>query len=361
MDLISVIIPVYNVEAYLCRCVESVLAQTYPNLEIILVDDGSPDRSGVICDELMTRDSRIKVVHKENGGLGFARNSGLELATGKYVTFVDSDDWISDTHIENLHRAASTHHADAVIGSHTMARMSGSVEPRKGKLKEGLYADDAIIQKIVLPIIGPDSDFSGDIQVEASSCMNLYRMAVILDNELRFISEKYAVAEDYFFNIDFLCCSKCVYALNEVGYFYYENPGSISRKYDPKRFGRTLNFYSEIKQTVKKWNLTDQIAFRADRTFLMKIRVAIRHIVLSKLSVPEQIREIGYILSNETVEGVLREYPIETYGYALRLLTQMMRSGNALGVYCLMQIRELVRRGEKLKQIIKRVEICGLM
>lgn len=92
--LISVVVPVYNVEAYVGRCVESILNQTYRNLEVILVDDGSKDRSGILCDEYAAKDARVRVIHKENGGLSSARNVGIEKASGEYITFVDSDDWI---------------------------------------------------------------------------------------------------------------------------------------------------------------------------------------------------------------------------------------------------------------------------
>ena len=91
--LISVIIPVYRVERFLSRCIDSVIGQTYKNLEIILVDDGSPDRCGDICDEYACKDQRIKVIHKENGGVSSARNAGLDIAKGAYVTFIDSDDY----------------------------------------------------------------------------------------------------------------------------------------------------------------------------------------------------------------------------------------------------------------------------
>lgn len=93
--LISIIIPVYNVGKYLDLCANSVIKQTYSNLEIILIDDGSSDSSGILCDELAIKDRRIKVTHKKNGGLSFARNCGMEIATGEYIAFVDSDDWIA--------------------------------------------------------------------------------------------------------------------------------------------------------------------------------------------------------------------------------------------------------------------------
>ena len=102
--LISIIVPCYNVEKYLPKCVESILAQTYKNLEIFLVDDGSPDRCGEICDKYATKDSRIKVIHKENGGLSDARNVAIDVAQGEYITFVDSDDYVAEDYVAVLYK-----------------------------------------------------------------------------------------------------------------------------------------------------------------------------------------------------------------------------------------------------------------
>lgn len=112
MDLISVIVPIYQVEKYLGSCVESIVSQTYRNLEIILVDDGSPDNCPAICDQWAEKDDRIRVIHKNNGGLSDARNAGLELATGEYIAFVDSDDWINEHYIEYLYEAIRQTDAD---------------------------------------------------------------------------------------------------------------------------------------------------------------------------------------------------------------------------------------------------------
>ena len=111
-DIISVIIPVYKVEKYLKRCVNSVINQTYKNLEIILVDDGSPDNCGKICDEYAKKDNRIKVIHKENGGAASSRNKGLDIATGRYICFVDSDDYVEKGFIERLHALVTDNDAD---------------------------------------------------------------------------------------------------------------------------------------------------------------------------------------------------------------------------------------------------------
>lgn len=112
---ISIIVPVYKAEQYLDRCVKSILNQTFTNLELILVDDGSPDRCPEICDAWERKDSRIKVIHKQNGGAGAARNAGLQVACGKYIGFVDSDDWIEANMYQELHQLATKYDADMVI------------------------------------------------------------------------------------------------------------------------------------------------------------------------------------------------------------------------------------------------------
>ena len=101
--LISVVLPIYNVENYIEKCMESVLNQTYKNIEIILVDDGSPDNCPIICDQYVKEDNRVKVVHKENGGLSDARNAGIKVANGDYITFIDSDDYVDKDYVEFLY------------------------------------------------------------------------------------------------------------------------------------------------------------------------------------------------------------------------------------------------------------------
>ena len=120
MPEISIIVPIYNVEQYLKRCVDSILAQTFKDFELILVDDGSPDSCPFICDEYARIDSRIKVIHKANGGLSDARNAGLEMAMGNYIAFVDSDDWIASDTYEYLYELIKKNKADVVSGSYVL-------------------------------------------------------------------------------------------------------------------------------------------------------------------------------------------------------------------------------------------------
>ena len=112
--LISIIVPIYKVEIYLRKCIDSIVNQTYKNIEILLIDDGSPDNCGIICDEYAKKDERIKVIHKENGGLSDARNYGIEASTGDYIIFIDSDDYVSESMCENLLICALENNADIV-------------------------------------------------------------------------------------------------------------------------------------------------------------------------------------------------------------------------------------------------------
>lgn len=126
-DLVSVIVPAYKVEKYIEKCVESILRQTYKNLEIILVDDGSPDRCGEICDTFSTKDKRVKVIHKKNGGLSDARNAALDIQTGKYITFIDSDDFVSEDYIQYLYSIITAYDADIAIGDYKYIKEDGTI------------------------------------------------------------------------------------------------------------------------------------------------------------------------------------------------------------------------------------------
>jgi len=138
---VSVIIPVYNVEKYLHKCLDSVINQSLSDIEIILVDDGSTDESGVICDEYSKRDRRIRVIHKKNGGLSDARNAGIENSTAPFLMFIDSDDWVEPDFCEKPYRAAIEYNADLVLFSFNVHRIDGSIVRKKTGMREGLLGE----------------------------------------------------------------------------------------------------------------------------------------------------------------------------------------------------------------------------
>jgi hypothetical protein len=209
----------------------------------------------------------------------------------------------------------------------------------------------------VISLIGTEEACPRDIKLSTSSCMNLYLLSVIKQNNLRFGSERVAVAEDYLFNLDFFCCAQTVSVMNEVGYFYFENTSSISRKYDPQRFDRTIRFYDVLRERISRYGLEDKVAHRAERTFLLKIRVTLRLLVCADLPRKEKFKEIHRILNHELVKEILNRYPVETFIPSIRILVKWMRARNIKGVYWLVRSRESARRSSVLKSVLKRIGI----
>ena len=152
-EIVSVIVPIYKVEEYLERCVDSILKQTYQNIEIILVDDGSPDKCGLICDEYSFKDHRIKVLHKVNGGLSDARNAGIDVASGQYITFIDSDDYVADNYVEELIRAIQGTQSDmSMVAAQVVSESSPCLlNGNKGNIT-CISSNEAIIRSLHLSL-----------------------------------------------------------------------------------------------------------------------------------------------------------------------------------------------------------------
>lgn len=147
-DLVSIIVPIYKVEPYLRRCLDSIVNQTYTNLEIILVDDGSPDGCPQICDEYAAKDKRIIVIHKENGGLSDARNAGLDICNGEYISFVDSDDWVEKDYIYTLYSLLSNNNIDIAVGNFQQFSEDNQLFPPE-MLPEGIFSNKKILDEIL--------------------------------------------------------------------------------------------------------------------------------------------------------------------------------------------------------------------
>lgn len=175
--LLSVVVPVYNVENYLHRCIESILGQTYRNLEVILVDDGSTDASGKICDEYAVKDGRIKVIHKENGGLVSARKAGLAIISGQYATFVDSDDWIECNMYEELMGLISDAKAD-VATSGCIRDYGTHCVVQKERIEPGYYEGEDLVEKLLKKMISTDSFFLGNIMVHV--CDKIFKSGLLV-------------------------------------------------------------------------------------------------------------------------------------------------------------------------------------
>ena len=215
---VSVIIPVYNVEPYLDKCVRSVLAQTLDGLEIILVDDGSTDQSGSMCDAYAAQDDRVRILHLENGGPARARNRGMELAQGIYIGFVDSDDYVDPSMFEQLYKTAEQTGSDIAMCD-IAVDSAGAIRPI-GMNYQPLYSGSEIKDGLLRRY------YTGVPNGLYSMCNKLFRRSMIVRHSLK-IDETLRRAEDAWFVFDCLKVAKIVSFLPEVLYYYYQNPASI--------------------------------------------------------------------------------------------------------------------------------------
>lgn len=215
-EKISIIVPVYNVEKYLSRCVDSIINQEYKNLEIILVDDGSTDNSASICDSYQKKDNRIRVIHKENGGLSSARNAGLDVATGEYVGFIDSDDYIAKDMYFNLYSRIKA--SKSTIANCMYVRVFDSGETSESRVPH--TKDEAILKETYLEEL---LLHDGDVSV----CTKLFSKDLIGD--LRFDTGK--LNEDLLFMVKILNKFSSIEFVGKIGYFYYARDKSISSRY----------------------------------------------------------------------------------------------------------------------------------
>ena len=238
--LVSVIIPIYNVEQYLCQCVDSVLAQTYVDLEIILVDDGSPDGCGDICEDYAKRDNRIRVAHKDNGGLSDARNEGIETCNGQYIFFLDADDYIAPQCIEYL-VAESLSGALAVCGYVLDFTDDGYL-----KEPDQVFGEYRTLAEYLI-------DFHKLFATKFNFAWGkLYNAEIIRVNNLRF-TKGISLVEDILFNLDYYkYCHKGIVAIPYNGYYYRQHGNStLSKRFNDKMFEWNEICYTKVRDYLK--------------------------------------------------------------------------------------------------------------
>lgn len=214
MDKITVIVPVYNTEKYLSRCIESILQQTHKDLEVILINDGSSDKSGLICDEYAKFDKRVKVIHQTNKGQSSARNKGLEIATGKYIGFVDSDDWIKRDMYEYLIKALKDNDCDIANIDYILVNDERLINQSEESIK--IYKNEEILYEYLL---------EGTIRGSYSFCRNIYKKELFKD--VRFPEGK--INEDIVTNYKVLANARKMCKSNYIGYYYYQDNNSTTR------------------------------------------------------------------------------------------------------------------------------------
>ncbi|MGN8643166.1 glycosyltransferase family 2 protein [Catenibacterium mitsuokai] len=228
MPKVSIVVPVYKAEKYLVRCVKSLSNQTLKDIEIILVDDGSPDNCGHMCDEFEKTDSRIKVVHKKNGGLSSARNAGLEVAIGETVGFVDSDDDVELTMYEELYETLISNQVDFVMSDYLRIENSDVNCIKTANLREGYFTKNDIKKEIYPQLImGRNLDYGPLLSV----CQCLYKREFLIKNHLMFADDVKWSEDNLFSAMVGYYANSFYYLKNRPLYHYYNNPGTITTSY----------------------------------------------------------------------------------------------------------------------------------
>jgi glycosyltransferase involved in cell wall biosynthesis len=302
---------------------ESLLGQTLRELEIILVDDGSPDSCPQMCDAYAAEHAQVTVVHTENQGLGMARNAGLEHARGSYVAFVDSDDYLARTGLEELCRLAVATGADTVLGSYTRVGDDGSLHRGQNPLGNRTFSGtDEILGTVLAGMLGSPPDYFDDIYQMMSVWMGLYSLEIIREHGIRFCSERQFISEDLIFDLDYYPHARKVAIGGGAHYFYCENGESLTLTYREDRFERNKELFRELERRCDELGL--DVRDRLDRSFLGRVRQCLYAEARHQPGRAARAR-MRRICSDARVQEVCRRYPTSHYPPKLRLLTFLMR------------------------------------
>lgn len=315
---VSIIIPVYNVEKYLKKCISSVQNQIYKNLEIILVDDGSKDNSATICDDFAKRDNRVKVIHKANGGVSSARNAGLDVACGEYVMFVDADDWISEDLCEKI--LSQNNDADLVIGGYTVMNKNGK-------------------QKYLLA--NKEMNFPKDFGIEFDELFKnnyinapfskVYKSHLI--NGQRF-DTTIALGEDFLFNLKYISKCKRIATVNTSGYFYNcLNENAATKKFRDSDVQQIYYLYLQGKQFLHEFCPQKENSLEIKKRFCLNGINIIQLICYSNKSSFEKKKLAMKLLCNDDFVEVCREKYSLPFKYDLPRKLSCKKSWYGLQVF----------------------------
>ncbi len=314
---VSVVVPVYNTEKYLHRCLDSLVKQTLQDIEIILVDDGSKASCALLCDELALIDRRIRVIHKENGGLGYARNTGMAAATGAYIGFVDSDDYIAPEMYEKLYAAAAENHADLAIsglcfvGGNTFSQ-TDDVLPKSYFEKETLFEKEDL-KTLLLGVIGALPNEPDDSRYGVSVCKNIFRNGLVKGENLAFLSERKVLSEDTLFMVNFIQHSACAVGVPGAYYCYCRNGDSLSKAYNSRRFERSIVFLEELEKQIAKTVSREEYKIYLDRLIQGFGRILcsqeIVHARDAKIPYAALRKRLKEICTQDKIKTVLKTYP----------------------------------------------------
>ena len=331
--LVTVVVPVYNVEKYLDRCIDSIVNQTYKNLEIILVDDGSPDNCPKMCDAWAEKDNRIKVIHKQNAGAGIARNSGIEASTGDYVLFVDSDDFIDLKTIEKCVSKIQLTQCDVVMFGRYTVFADGRTKETPVVTKEYYFSDNQIIDDI-LPGL-----FIHERGIGISSCNKLYNLKIIKDNKIQYKSEREFLSEDAIFHLELFGFVKSVTIIPENFYYYFQNEQSFSRTYRRDLHTLNNNFLKQCVNVCNKYKNNKRLINSVCARYHIYALAGMKQIMNSDLSDIEKKENIYKIFKDGTLNETLSSDVLSVEKKTLKIFYYLIRYKMYYLAFLMLKIR----------------------
>lgn len=320
MSKVSIVVPIYNVEKYLEQCVDSIINQTLKDIEIILVDDGSPDNCPQICNDYAKKDSRIKVVHKKNGGLSSARNAGIEVATGDYIGFVDSDDYIELDMYEKMYNIAIENNVDFVMSDYYRVSSESKVEATLD-MDEGIYDKNKIKKDIFSTLImGDDINYGRLLAVW--HC--LYKRELLDKNNLMFDEEVKYSEDNLFSSIIGYNANNFYYMKGSYLYNYRYNPNSISKTYKPDAWSVYLMMNNKLKDlflSVEDYDFKNQLYAH----IIYYAFNCINHVGNSDKSFSYKYKEIKRILNTKELKNGFKNFKAGNISTKLKISIWMLK------------------------------------
>lgn len=340
--LVSIIVPVYNVEKYLPECVDSILEQTYKSIEVILVDDGSTDSSGELSEKYAEDYAFVKVIHKKNAGLGFARNTGIDYATGDYITFVDGDDFIAPDHIEKLLSNIKNGNLDACYGGYCQ-QTGDKFIPIINPLHGNKYENEAILCEFFPHLCGK-LDYHIIDEVQMSVCMVLYNASIIRDNGIRFHSERELISEDLVFNLDFLEYAKRIEVSDKCGYFYRYTEGSLSKSYKSDRLVKQTFFTKYFIDKTKVLGIYSECEQRIFSTYLAWVRAIVQgeQKNYKQVGFKESLEKIKNVCNDSFVIEVIKKYDDSNLTRKLKVMNYLIKNKKFITIWLLSYFKSLI-------------------
>jgi len=312
---VSIIVPIYNVENYLSRCLDSLLAQTLQNIEIIAINDGSNDSSIKILREFELRDSRIKVIDKPNGGVSSARNEGIRIATGEYIGFVDPDDWANPIMYEEMYKNAINENVDIVMCSY-IREFEGHSKIKDFNLPNKVcYLNEEVKTNFMRRLIGPINDEIANpefLDAWGTVWSKIYRKELIVENKIKFMDlNKIGTNEDTLFNIEASYYSKSFLFINSPFYHYWRaNSTSVTSGFKPKLINQWMYLFTYIENFIKDKNMDkDYYLALNNRICLNTLGLGLNTINKdNRSSVFQKVKRIRSFLKEKRIKNSFRKF-----------------------------------------------------